>query len=442
MKSIFQNVFFKMGVILALILILLIPTSMVQGLIQERMERQQEAVDEVSSKHASAQSIQGPILTIPYKDVAIDTSASSRNSSVKYFHLLPEHLDIDGTVNPERRKRGIFDVIVYSSGLNLKGDFSFDQLALQGIQANQLLLKDAFLTVGISDLKGVREQVDIELDGKNYKCDPGVLSRDVVQSGIHSRVSLDSLQEKLPFEFNLSVNGSEDLSFIPVGKVTNVTLKSPWKDPSFDGSFLPVQRSISQDGFKAHWKVLHINRNYPQGWKGNKYSIQGADFGVKLQLPVDVYQKSTRVAKYAVLFILLTFLVFFFVEVLNGILIHPIQYILVGLALVLFYILLLAFSEQMTFNTAYLIAAGMTLVLIFLYSRSVLKSWGLSAVTVSIQTITYGFIFILIQIQDYALLFGSLGVFLILAVTMYFSRKIEWFDLVKRPEIPEEIEGN
>lgn len=412
---------------------------MVQGLIQERMARQQEAVFEVSSKHASDQRILGPVLTIPYKNVPIDTSAVSRRAPVKYFHLLPEQLDIKGNVKPERRKRGLFDVIVYAADMNVKGGFSFEQLQLEGISPDQLLLKDAFVSIGITDLKGVRDQISIDMNGEHFKCDPGVLSKDIVQSGVHTRIKLDSLPENMPFEFNLSVNGSEELMFLPIGKVTNVELKSPWKDPSFDGMYLPQKRSVSKDGFTASWKILHINRNYPQGWTGRKYSVQNTNFGVKLQLPVDVYQKSTRVAKYAVLFILLTFLVFFFVEVSHRILIHPIQYVLVGLALVLFFVLLLAFSEQIAFNAAYLLAAGMTLVLIFLYCRTVLKSWGLSAITGSIQAITYGFIFILIQIQDYALLFGSLGIFLILATTMYFSRKIEWFELVKRPE--EEVSG-
>jgi inner membrane protein len=188
---------------------------------------------------------------------------------------------------------------------------------------------------------------------------------------------------------------------------------------------------VSKNGFQASWKVLHLNRNYPQYWVGERASLEYSAFGVDLKLPVDVYQKSMRVAKYAMLFIVLTYLVFFFVEILNKVLIHPIQYILVGLALVLFYVLMLAFSEHIYFDWAYLLAALMTISLIYFYARSILQSNKLGGMTAAILTILYSFIFVIIQMQDWALLVGSIGVFLILAVTMYFSRKIDWFDLKK-----------
>lgn len=434
MKTLFQNIFFKMGVILVLILLLLIPAFIVQDLIHERMYRQKEAVREVSSKHADSQEILGPILTIPYKGVIADSTDAFKAASARYFHILPEKLDIKGTMFPEKRNRGLFEVIVYSADANIKGHYNFDQLEIQGIDKRQLLLGDAFVTVGISDLKGVRDQIDINLGDTVYKSDPGVISGDIVRSGVNTRVQLDSLPEQLDFMFDISVNGSEEFTFVPIGKETNVNLNSSWEDPSFDGKFLPNKRKVNKDGFTADWKVLHINRNYPQAWTGNAYNVKGTSFGVKLQLPVDVYQKSMRVAKYAILFIVLTFLVFFFVEILNKILIHPIQYILVGLALVLFYVLLLAFSEQIVFDYAYILSAVMTISLILFYCRSILKSWALAAMTATILTILYGFIFILIQIQDYALLFGSLGIFLILAITMYFSRKIDWFEIAKAKE--------
>jgi inner membrane protein len=176
--------------------------------------------------------------------------------------------------------------------------------------------------------------------------------------------------------------------------------------------------------------VLNLNRNYPQEWTGQRY-VGSSSFGVDMKMPVDVYQKSMRVAKYAMLFIVLTFLVFFFVEILNKILIHPIQYILVGIALILFYVLMLAFSEQIYFDYAYLLAASMTIGLIYFYARAILRSRNLGMLTAAILAILYVFIFVLIQMQDYALLFGSIGVFLILGVTMYFSRKVDWFELKK-----------
>lgn len=429
-----------MGMILILILILLIPAVMVQDLIQERMSRQDEAIEEVSSKHASSQLLTGPILTIPYwvaKQVKNPDGTYKEIKESHYYNILPEQLNIEGKVTPEKRQRGIFEVVVYGSKLKVTGFFDNYAFQNEGITEENIELDKAFLSIGISDLKGITEQVEIKLNDSTVMFNPGLLSNDILNSGLHIRFPLKEIPNKMNFEFDLSLNGSEELLFTPIGKVTNVELNSPWTEPSFDGSFLPAHRKVTEKGFTSNWKVLHLNRNYPQTWTGDKYSLAGSQFGVNLKLPVDVYQKSMRVAKYALLFIVLTYLVFFFVEILNKILIHPIQYILVGIALVLFYILMLAFSEQIYFDLAYILAAVMTIGLIVLYCRSILKSWGLAAMTGAILTILYGFIFVIIQIQDYALLFGSLGIFLILAVTMYFSRKVDWFSIGDKKSLEE-----
>lgn len=429
-----------MAMIFVLILILLIPAVMVQDLIQERMLRQDEAIVEVSSKHAGVQSLSGPILTIPYWKSKQAKNADGSYKEIReqhYYHILPEALNIEGEITPEKRQRGIFEVVVYGSKLHVKGYFDNYAFENEGITAENIELDKAFISVGISDLKGITEQVEIKMNDSTVMFNPGLISSQVLSSGLHIRFPLTEMPKKMDFSFDLSLNGSEKLMFTPIGKVTSVNLTSPWTEPSFDGSFLPAQRTVSEKGFTANWKVLHLNRNYPQTWSNDKHSLNGSRFGVDLKLPVDVYQKSMRVAKYALLFIVLTYLVFFFVEILNKILIHPIQYILVGIALVLFYILMLAFSEQIYFNLAYILAAVMTIGLIVLYCRSILKSWGLAAMTGAILTILYGFIFVIIQIQDYALLFGSLGIFLILAVTMYFSRKVDWFSIGENKQIEE-----
>ena len=421
-----------MGMIAILIILLLIPAIMVQNLIHERMLRHNEAIEEVSSKHASNQIVIGPILSVPYE---VNRSIKEANGTIRqvkereYVNFLPEDLSIDGTVTPHKRKRGIYEVVVYGSDLQFKGSFDKINLEQTGIRAEQLLLDEAFVTIGVPDLKGIKDQVKFTFNDSSMLFNPGVLREDVVRSGLNVHVPIKDLNKKQKFNFNLRLNGSEQLMFSPIGKVTSVSLKSPWKEPSFDGEFLPEYRKVNESGFEAKWKILHLNRNFPQHFVGKNYEISRSLFGVNLKLPVDVYQKSMRVAKYAILFIVLTYLVFFFVEILNRILIHPIQYILVGIALILFYVLMLAFSEQIYFDYAYLVAAIMTISLILLYCRSILKSWALAGMTATILTILYSFIFIIIQMQDYALLFGSLGVFLILAVTMYFSRKIDWFNI-------------
>lgn len=438
MKELFQNVFFKMGMITILILLLLIPAFMVEGLIKERMFRQLEAKQEVSSKHAEGQKIVGPVLTVPFittRNVTQKDGTVKQYKDREYFHILPNSLKIDGKIDPEIRKRGIYEVVLYGSDLKFNADFGKINFNGTGIRQEQFELDQAFVTVGITDLKGIRDQVEMRWNDQKVQFNPGVNNKDIVRSGLSVPIKLDSLGQGIKLSFDLHLNGSEELSFSPIGKETVVNMTSSWSEPSFDGSFLPAQREVSKDGFSAKWKILHLNRNFPQQWVGRDHRPEDVLFGVNLKVPVDVYQKTMRVAKYAVLFIVLTYLIFFFVEVLNKVLIHPIQYILVGIALILFYVLLLAFSEQIFFNAAYLVSAIMTIGLIFLYCRSLLGSWALAAMTSVILVILYAFIFIIIQMQDYALLFGSIGIFMILAVTMYFSRKIDWFDLKKsQPE--------
>ncbi|MFN5148521.1 MAG: cell envelope integrity protein CreD [Flavobacteriia bacterium] len=434
MKELFQNVFFKMFVILVLILLLIIPTVMVQELIDERTQRQQEVVNEVSSKHALSQTVAGPILTIPYRlrrnVYNKATGKTEMISEQRMFHILPDELKINGNVHSESRKRGLFEVIVYQSDVNIASTFKSLPLEKLNVPIDQFDFDKAFLTLGISDLKGLSEQVRIQVNDSSFTCNPGVLTDEVISSGLHVNVPIKEDQGLLRVSCKLDLKGSQQLMFVPIGKETTVELHSDWKDPSFSGEFIPHTRSVNEKGFDARWKVLNLNRNFPQEWSGSR-NIEQSAFGVEMNMPVDVYQKATRVAKYAMLFIVLTFLVFFFVEVINRILIHPIQYILVGIALILFYVLMLALSEQIYFNAAYLLASFMTIGLIYFYARTILGSQKLGLLTAAILLIMYLFIFVIIQMQDYALLFGSFGVFLILGVTMYFSRQVDWFDLKK-----------
>lgn len=267
-------------------------------------------------------------------------------------------------------------------------------------------------------------------------------------------VPLDSAERQIPFAFNLDLNGSSSLGFLPMGKVTEVSINAPWTTPSFTGAFLPDTREVNEAGFSARWKVLHLNRNFPQAWKGNQYyfslselastedmlmppALRGGSeikpgqqnfaFGVNLLMPVDQYRKSMRSVKYAIMFISLTFLTFFFVEILNRKRIHPIQYLLVGLALCIFFALLLAISEHTAFNLAYILSALAVTALIGIYVSAVFKSRKLTAMLSLLLVLMYGFIFTLLQLEDYALLIGSIVLFIILAVVMYISRRIDWY---------------
>lgn len=434
MKELKNNIYLKLGAIVFITLVLLIPTSMIRSLITEREATQNEAIKEVSSKWAEQQTISGPFVSIPYyryvKEVSSKDSAEKIVQVKDYLHILPAQLNISGNINPEKRYRGIYEIVVYNSKLEISGTFNKFDLAALDIQPKDISFDKAEFVVGIDDLRGIEEQINLSWNNESISFNPGVSSDDVVKSGINAVVKMDP-KDSSTYQFKLSLNlkGSQLLYFTPVGKVTDINLSSDWPNPSFNGAFLPDKREISEKGFKANWNVLHLNRNFPQIWTGSQHTISKSSFGIDLILPVDNYQKSYRSIRYAILFIGFTFLVFFFIEVLNKVFIHPVQYILVGVALIVFYTLLLSFSEHMKYNLAFIISALSTLLLIAGYVKAILKSTQLSLLISGILTVLYTFIFVIIQLQDYALLIGSIGIFIILGLVMYFSRKIDWYNL-------------
>ena len=443
-----QSITIRLITIGILILLLLIPVSMVEDLIREREYRQADAIREVSSKWGEQQTITGLVLTIPYKTFEKVYEKESTEKfklveSIEYAHFLPEALNIKGDITPEVRYRGIYEVIVYNSKVNLSGNFSTPKFEEWKIDNANVIWEDAFVSLGLTDLRSIQENISVKWNDKKYFFNPGVASNDVIQNGISTRLSLkssDSSSAKASFSLDLNFNGSSSLYFVPLGKTTKVDINSKWKNPSFDGAFLPDDRTISTEGFKANWEVLHLNRSYPQSFRGATTGINESSFGVNLIVPVDEYQKSMRSAKYAVIFITLTFLIFFFVQILNGVRIHPIQYIIVGLALCVFYTLLIALSEHIAFMYSYLISSTAIVVLITLYAKSIFNNTMLTRMIGLILVILYLFIYSIIQIEDYALLMGSIGLFIVLAIVMYLSRKIDWYAI--KTKGTEEIDGN
>ena len=422
-----------------LILLLLIPVTMVQDLIREREYRQQNAIDEVSSKWGNAQTIVGLILTVPYNSYTKvyegeNTSEYKLVRSREFAHFLPDQLTVEGEIFPEMRYRGIYEVIVYNSKLHLTGTFPRPDFDEWKIEEGDIMWEDAFVSLGLSDLRGIQENISFRWNEEEYHFNPGIESNDVIGSGISSRISIQQADSSViegNFSLSIDFNGSSSLNFIPIGKSTNVSIRSAWINPSFDGAFLPDYRDINNNGFTAKWEVLHLNRPYSQSFLGATQGVDQSAFGVNLIVPVDEYQKSMRSAKYAAMFIALTFLIFFFVQILSKIRIHPIQYIIVGLALCVFYTLLIALSEHISFSLSYLISSVSIIALITLYARSISKTNIVTGLIGLILTILYLFIFSIIQIQDYALLMGSVGLFIVLAIVMYLSRKIDWYAISK-----------
>ncbi|MBL1215509.1 MAG: cell envelope integrity protein CreD [Ignavibacteriae bacterium] len=430
MTTLKNSIGLRLGIIAVLTLVLLIPALMIQSLISERQVRRDQSIKEVFDKWGNAQTVSGPILSLPFKSF-IKSNDGTLTFVTKYAHILPANLAVSGNINPEIRYRGIYETVLYNTKLIFEGYFDSGELKSLNIPEQNIMWDEAFVSIGITDMRGIKELIKIRWNESELTANPGIESNDVLTSGVSAPVKIDNKEGLFEFSYSINANGSEGLFFTPLGKETDVNLSSKWNTPSFDGQFLPVKREIDENGFTAEWKILHLNRNYPQKWIGSKYQINASSFGINLLIPVDEYQKTMRTAKYSILFIALTFITFFMIELLNQKTIHPLQYLLIGFALLIFYSLLLAVSEHLLFNYAYLISALMIILLITAYTQSVLKSKLHSLLIAGILVMLYSYLFIILQLQDYALLMGSIGLFIILALVMYLTRKVDWFSIMQ-----------
>lgn len=422
------GIFIKSILVGFLILVLLIPTAFITELVRERQQRQQEVIAEVSSKWASAQTVSGPYLIIPYLATEKDEKGNALTTR-RIIHYLPDQLQIDGQLFPEIRHRSIFKIILYKSALTIKGKFLPVSLTQVGVDPSTVLWNEVRLCMGITDNRGITEELKLNWNGKMTAMDPGIPVANLAASGVSCLLPEATLLKDSAHDFQvqLKLNGSERLYFTPLGKETSVRLQSDWADPAFDGNFLPTKSEVTKAGFTANWNILHFTRDIPQAWNEGKPEIQTNAFGVELLQGIDSYSKTMRSVKYALLFIALTFCLYFFIEVIKKRSVHPLQYVLVGLALCIFYTLLLSFSEYISFDLAYLVACIATIGLITMYTYSIFKQRAVAIALLVFLTSLYGFIYILIQLQDGALLFGSIGLFVLLAIVMYYSRKIDWY---------------
>ena len=426
-----NSISLKLILIAILVLLLLIPMSMVSSIITERRLLRSATEDEISDKWARQQVLTGPVLSVPLLYERKNEDGETE-SYMRQLHILPDQLNIQGEVTPHVRSRGIYDVTVYSSDLGMEGNFELKDYQLDNEELKEIQWHKAFLTLGLSDLRGIRESIPFTWNQSRLPIEPGSRIQELIPSGITFPVAIDPEGvSNFDFKIDLEINGSEMLRFTPLGLETDVNISSSWPDPSFTGNFIPDNHEITDDGFTAKWNVLQLNRNFPQQWIGNTYSdeLHASAFGVRLYSGLDDYQKSTRSAKYAVMTLALTFLIFFLTEVLNHRRIHPFQYALVGLALCLFYILLVSLSEHIDFNLAYGIASLAIIAVITFYAYHVFRSPRITALLSILLAGIYTFVFVTLQLTDYALLIGSIGLLAILAVTMYYTRNINWYKL-------------
>ncbi|MDL2222917.1 cell envelope integrity protein CreD [Bacteroidales bacterium OttesenSCG-928-M11] len=438
-----QSITFKGFIIAFLMLILLIPQGMILGLIKERKQRSAKTIEKINEKWGSDQVIAGPILSIPYteKKTNIEMLKSSdekykKQETITYedheLNITPDELTIRVDLHPEEKYYGIYKAILYQSIISMKGNFN--KINTENYKDCDFKWEEAYITIGLSDLKGIGNQIDFKVGEERI-----IAEANNVCNGCSDKqlvIALSNIKELnedvLFFESELNLNGSGSLNFIPMGKSTQVEIVGNWGTPNFTGGFSP-ESVVEKDYFSAKWSVLNFNRNIPDTWiDTNTIDIEETSFGVNLIEPVNHYQQNERAAKYAFIFIALTFVVFIFVELLTKKQIHPVQYLLIGIALILFYSLLLSLSEQINFSIAYLISSIVTIGLISVYAQSIFKDKKQTGILSSLLILSYLFFYIILQQEDFALLMGSVGLFIILGIIMFVSKKIDFY---KRDEL-------
>lgn len=425
-----SSILLKLIAIGILVLILMIPTSMVSSLIRERQSLKNEAVYEVSSNWGLEQKISGPVISVPFHEYEKQSDGTVKKYK-RWAHFLPEAIAIDGKIVPQKKYRGIYVVVLYNAKLAVNGKFNYPDFSSLGINPADVIYSESIVSIGLSDLKGLKETIKFKVNDTEYTFNPGVPVKDIFDTGLSFPIALDSLTAQYDFSYNIDINGSTAINFEPFGKDNSVQLESECGSPSFQGDFLPDPSftEVSDNLFKSRWKVLNLNRNYAQSGIGSYINeADRNDFGVKLMLPVDEYNKIERSVKYCLMFIVITFIAFFFVEIINKRKIHPIQYLLVGIALCVFYVLLLSISEHLAFNIAYLIGSLLTVSLLTYYVYFIFKNVKLTISFSVILSALYFFYFSLLQLENYSLLLGSAGLFAILAIVLYLTRKIDWYN--------------
>ena len=420
-----------------LTLVLLIPLQYVKSLISERAERGRSVVTEINQKWGGNVYFNGPILKVPYKvreqteslDPKTKQVIYKNNTYTEYAYFFPNSLKANANVQTKPLYRNNYESAVFTSKMNFKGNYTTPAFS-RNIAPENIEWERASIIMQTNNLKSIKGGVAISFNGSSYAFEP-VASENMKDSLVSMETAAINLKDKfstnpIPFEFNITYDGSKQLKIAPIGKLTEAKMASNWHTPSFTGSYLPENKTVTAKGFESSWKISHLNSPFPQQHFRALPDVSAYAFGVDFLIPVDEYQKNERASKYGFLVIGLTFLIFFLIQSISKISIHIFQYTMIGLALIMFYTLLISITEHSSFRLAYIIAGLSVVVMITLYSMSILKNIKFPMLIAASLSALYSFIYVIIQLENYALLAGSIGLFLILGAVMYFSRKIDW----------------
>jgi inner membrane protein len=436
---------FKLILVGTLVFILLVPIVLVAVLVGDREQRANGVRAEVAGVWGQAQLINGPVLIVPFSVLRVTRDRDRRVEEVQERRavFLPDTLRIKGQASTQVLHRSIFDVPVYAGELSFEGRFAAPQIGDVAAEYQNVRWHDAVLALAITDVSGLKATADATINSNDLvPFEPSIGASSLDVNGIHVKLSEakslfpvsdgNAAAASLPafdFHFSLKLNGSSELNFAPVARETAVELASDWPHPSFAGAFLPAERNIRADGFSARWQVPHLARSVPQAWDlqdGGLDRVRPFAFGARFYVPLDFYDLIARATKYGVMFVATAFMAVFLLELRGQRQVHPVQYFFVGFAMVFFYVLLLSLAEHIGFTNAYVAAAAATGGMLSVYVARVQASMVKGFVMLLLFALLYGVLYMILQLEDYALLAGAVLGFILLTVTMFSTLRVEW----------------
>jgi inner membrane protein len=432
-----DSLVFRFGIIAVLVAIMTIPLGMVSDIVNERSHLYSSVVHEIANTWGHQQNISGPVLIIPYSEkfitekILTDKDGNERKiDKTNYVQrtaiVLPEELSIKGNLKGEQRQRGIYKSLVYYADISLKGHFSRPDIKGLSTHIDKIHWDQAWFSLGISDTRAINKVSALHWNTLKTDFEPGTRIVNIIKNGFHAPLSISEKSNNYEFSLKLNIKGSQGFYFKPFGKTTNVVVTSDWPHPSFQGNVLPDEHNISENGFTANWSIPHLARNYPQLWtlEAQQFDINEFKAGVNLFESVSLYSQIIRAIKYGILFLLLTYITFLIFELGIKHRLHIVQYGIIGLALSMFYLTLLSVAEHTNFFNAYLAAATLIITMITLYAFAAIRNIRRTVLIALLLTGLYSILYLLLNLQDYALLAGTILLLAILAIIMYFTRNI------------------
>ena len=429
----------RFAIVGGLVVLLLVPLLLIRGTINERERYRDQAIERVAQSRAGEQSLVGPVRVLPWtqqREVEVVDGSGLRKTELQtergYELQMPRQLRVQGEMRPDERRIGLFRVPVYSWHARVQA--GFDDLPYAAVPGRHY--EQPYLALGIADVRGLVGTPNLRVDGRALALQAGSGVLEANSKGLHAPLAPQfderggTLADGRRVELEFVLDGTRSLSVVPVGDDTRVALSSPWPHPLFGGSFLPNERSIDAAGFKAEWAVSSLASAAQAQLRRDLVADAAVEsLQVALVDPVDVYTQADRASKYGILFVLLTFVGFVLFELIKRLKIHPLQYLLVGLALAIFFLLLLSLSEHIPFLWAYLASAAACIGLQGFYLSGALHSWKRGLGFSTMLTLLYGVLYLLLDSENNALLLGSLLLFSILAAIMWITRKVDWYDV-------------